>query len=179
VSIKESALKVAAIDTLEKRIAQAKAEARAELMAELLAMHEAAGVKSVDVVLPDGRKVGGVSLTEPKGGIVIADRSAFDAWVAETYPNEVEMVTTTRVKPEFEKALLANAVVLSGGTILQGGENVMSPDGEEIPGAEYRAGGAPTTFSLRSVDREAIAEAFTRGELEHVVPLALPKGELD
>lgn len=180
-TLKESALRVAAIDALERRIAEVKREARADLLAELLDLHDATGTKSVDVMLPDGSKVGGVTLTASAAGIVVCDRSAFDAWAAES--GHAETVTTTRTDPAWEKATLGYAEHVEAKSVTSGevvGSVVITPDGEEIPGVEYRPAGPPTNFSLKSLDREAIIGAYMRGELEAVVPtLALPdpKGE--
>jgi hypothetical protein len=173
VNLKESLLQVAALDTIAKRIKAADTEARAEATKAAKEAHEATGAKSFDVTL-NGRKVGGFVLKGSKGGLVVRDRPALIAWAKANYPHEVTTYTPPpedRLSADFEKTLLANAKAVDGG--------VLSPEGELIPGVEYEPEGEPNQLSLApNLDREAIAEAFTRGELEHIVPLALPKGEL-
>lgn len=123
------------------------AEQRAGILNDLLAMYRANGVSKIDVKLDGGGKVATISLAEAKDKAVVADPTAFTAWVEEHYESEVDY--TPRVRDTWQKAFLDGTVTLNTET----GE-VLVPDttsGEvtPVPGLKALKAGEPSSFSLR------------------------------
>jgi hypothetical protein len=107
------------------------------------------------------------STTNPT--VVIADETAFLAWVAERYPTEVEQITITRVRPAWQDRFLKQVIAR--------GEPTCDEHGEIVPGLQWRAGGGFGGISLRV---DADTKAAIRDHAEQIVagvrPLELPAG---
>lgn len=103
------------------------------------------------------------STTNPS--VVVVDEPAFLAWVAERYPTEVE--TIRRVRPAWQGRFLDGVV--------ERGNPPCDPQGEEIPGLEWRAGG---TFNGISMRVNAATKALIASHADEIAagtrPLELP-----
>ncbi|GGL27497.1 hypothetical protein H9L10_03660 [Phycicoccus endophyticus] len=62
-----------------------------------------------------GRRIGYVTMTDPADAVRVADREAFQAWVAENHPDEI--VYQPSVRASFEKAMLERGCDDSGEAI--------------------------------------------------------------
>ena len=167
----KDALRAALIGKLLKElVAEADTAGRSEALAHLLAAHEALGVKSVDVTLPDGTKVGTATLTAPAAGISV-DEAAFMRWVQAEHPTEV----VPAVRESFRRVVRSRLKIVDGKVIDKS-------TGEVVPWASVRAAAErPTSFSVRYADggREAIETAWREGRLnplDHLTGRTLPAG---
>lgn len=164
-SLKEDVLAAALVKVIKDRVADADRNGRADLLAQLVAAHEAMGVKSVSVELPDGTKVGTVTLTSPRAGVHIDD-DAFLAWVAAEHPTEV----VRAVREPFRRAIAARLKIV-------GDDVIDTATGEAVAWASVRpAADKPTSFSVRFADggREEIERAWRDGRLDPLAHLAAP-----
>jgi hypothetical protein len=88
--------------------------------------------------LPD---IAQVTLPLSKQKVEVVDADQLRAWVEARQPEEVETVSTTRVRPAFVGALLEFLVVADG--------VVMHPEtGEVVPGLKVRKGGEPGSIRI-------------------------------
>lgn len=172
-SLKEDVLAAALVKLIKERVAEAEQSGRADLLAQLAKAYEAMGVKSVSVELPDGTKVGTITLTAPRQGVHIDDAS-FLRWVKAKHPDEVVIA----VRESFRRAVAARLKIV-------GDEVIDKTTGEVMPWASVRpAADQPTSFSVRFANggREAVEEAWRDGRLDplaHLAAPALPAGGED
>jgi hypothetical protein len=170
VSLKDTVRGALLSKLLKELIAEADQTGRAEALAALLAARDALGVKSVDIELPDGTRVGTATLTQPKAGVCIDD-AAFLKWVAAERPTEI----VTAVRESFRRVVVGRLKIV--------GEDVVDKTtGEVMPWASVRpAADTPTSFSVRYAEggREAIEQAWREGRfnpLDHLTAPALSAG---
>jgi len=148
------------------------------------------GNKSFSVTLPDGTKIGQVTLTEGKDATVIADDTAFFLWMKANHPEEIETVIVPekvipatsyeQVKPAALNRLLEEEFAMEDGMVI-------TKEGEPVPGVEYLKAPEPSQFSVtyagtKAVDKDRtkqkLFEAYRRGELAHLnLGSALPQIE--
>lgn len=123
-------------------------------------------------VLPDGTIAG--TLTQAKGrtSARVSDRDKLVAWVAMYHPGEVEQVTTTSVRPAFEKALL---------DMCKRHGHPVNADGVEVAGVEVGTGDPYSITKVADGAEDAIADAYQAGllaeALERFVRPAIEAGE--
>lgn len=75
---------------------------------QLADLHEKTGTRSVNLALPDGTKFGQATFSESKAATVIDSPNAFEAWVVENFPDQIE--TVTQVKPGFAARILSEVL---------------------------------------------------------------------
>ena len=145
---------------------------REEHTARLVERYADEGTKSFDVKLPDGTKVGSISLTVPKPTTTVTDDDAFLKWITVNRPGALRLVPAQpavvtpaaaefwQVDPKAVTTILAEAKPADDGM-------VVDPDGVLIDGVSYLPAEAPKQFSVRyeGDGREALALAYRRGEL--------------
>lgn len=172
-NLKEATLRAAVGKLLREKIDEADKAGRVNTLQQLIAAHDALGVKSVDVLLPDGAKVGTATLPTPKPGVAV-DESAFMDWVLAEHSGEVVQA----VRESFRRAALARLKIV-------GDDVVDKSTGEVVSWAKVRpAVENPTSFTVRFTDdgRAAIEQAWQDGRLnplDYVSPNALPSGGED
>lgn len=129
-NMKELALREAELKTFADAVAAELKAVKAEMQTAL----EESGASQVPAVLPDGTKVGTVSLSTPKPAAAVVDDETFLAWVREHSPENVTVVE--QVRPAYRAALLADM------TKARATEWVDTESGEvhEVPGVEIRTG---------------------------------------
>lgn len=161
---------------------------RAEHTARLVERYEEEGTKSFDIKLPDGTKVGSITLTVPKASIAVTDDETFLKWCQANRPDAVAVEVTPAVpevvipaKPEQRREYVNPKAIT---TILKDakhvGDFVVTAEGEIIDGVTYRPAPPPSQFSVRydTDGREALAMAYRRGELNTLASgSALPEIE--
>lgn len=149
VALAEVVLKV-----MTERLKQAKANADAEIRESALPGDR------TNAVLPDGTVAGSVGQAKGRTSARVTDREKFATWVEQTYPGEVETVTTTAVRPAFEKAVL-DMCKRSG--------HPVDANGYEVPGVEVGQGDPYTMTKVADGAEGAIATAYQAGELVAVM----------
>ncbi len=107
-------------------------------------------VKQAHITLPDGTKVGTLTVRETTDGFRIADPAAFEEWVAENYPEQVEIKVVTAVNAAFQTQLLSSAVIFAEGP---DGDKVpvLAESGDLVPGVEYVPAPPPSSVGLTYV----------------------------
>lgn len=145
VALAEVVLKV-----MTERLKQAKANADAEIRTTALPGDR------TNAVLPDGTVAGSVGQAKGRTSARVIDREKFAAWVEQTYPGEVETVTTTAVRPAFEKAVL-DMCKRSG--------HPVDANGYEVPGVEVGQGDPYTVTKVADGAEDAIATVYQSGQL--------------
>lgn len=122
--------------------------------------------------LPDGTAVGSVTLAKGKTSAKLTDQAAYEEWVLATHPEQIETVTITRVDPAYTERLMSAARQL--------GEPIDGETGTLVPGITVETGDPYPTTRLSTGAAEAIAAAWTAGELVglvgEVLRPALPEG---
>jgi len=99
-----------------------------------------------------------VTLPLSKQKIDVSDPDKLLTWVEARHPDEVEVITTTRVRREFVDALLAYLVVVD--------DTVMHPETAEIvPGLKVRPGGIPGTLTITAEKGVKTVVAATAREM--------------
>lgn len=138
------------------------------------------GNKAFSVTLPDGTKIGQVTLTEGKDATVIADDTAFFMWMKANHPEEIETVEVPEVvipATSFEQVKPAALNRLLESEFVQAGGEIITKDGEPVPGVEFVKAPEPSQFSVNIVGAKAadkdrtkqrLFDAYRRGELAHL-----------
>lgn len=167
-NLKDATLRAAITKRLKELLDEADKTGRVETLALLIAAHDALGVKTVDVRLPDGTKVARATLPTPQPGVTV-DEAAFLDWVRRERPDEL----VEAVRESFRRAALKDLKVV-------GGEVVNKRTGEVVPWARVRpAADKPTSFTVTFVDegREAIEEAWRDGRINPLELVTRPEIE--
>jgi hypothetical protein len=170
VNLKDAALRAAVLKRLKEKIRLADEAGRAEALDMFLAARDTLGVKSVDVVLPDGQKVASATLPAPQPGVVV-DEEQFRAWVQAEHPDEIVQA----VRESFRRAVMKSLVI-------HGDKVVNRRTGETVSWARVRpAADRPTHFTITftPAGRELIEQAWADGKLNllDVVTPALGAGD--
>jgi hypothetical protein len=163
---------------------------REEHIKPLLEEWRRSGNKSFSVTLPDGTKIGQVSLTEASDATVIADDTAFFLWMKKNHPEEIEtVVVPEKVIPasSFEQVKPAALNRLLEEEFIQAGDAIITKDGEPVPGVEFVKAPEPSQFSVtytgaKAVDKDKTKQklfaAYRNGDLSHLnLGSALPQIE--
>ncbi|HEX6518297.1 MAG TPA: hypothetical protein VF049_22240 [Nocardioidaceae bacterium] len=155
------ALEEAALKTVIDAFTQRLKEVRTGLQEQF----DTTGVSRIDATLPDGTKIGAVSVTSPKPAAVVTDPVAFLAWVKEHSKANVTSRIVTEVRPAYERALLAEMTAAGTAEIADRDTGVV----EEVPGVEIRATRS-RTHSARLVDGALglVLDALRTGQLAHL-----------
>ncbi|AJC60187.1 hypothetical protein [Streptomyces sp. 769] len=166
--IKAATTREAVLKALLDEVKAAYEEARTEVQHHLDAAQEATGARQFAASLPDGTKVGTISLTGGEPAAQIVDEQAFTAWARTAFPAE----RVTRIVKEMRAAFVER---LLGEMTAAGVPQIVDPaSGEvhEVPGVEIR----PTRRRSHSVrfakgGKGLVGEAWRTGVL---APLVLP-----
>lgn len=163
---------------------------REEHLKPLVEEWRRSGNKSFSVTLPDGTKIGQVSLTEGSDATVIADDTAFFLWMKKNHPEEIEtVIVPEQVIPaySFEHVKPAALNRLLEEEFIQAGDAIITKDGEPVPGVEFLKAPEPSQFSVTYVGAKAVDKdktkqklfaAYRNGELAHLnLGSALPQIE--
>ena len=164
-ALEEAALKALA-DTVNDRLKEVKNAMQEQLTAN--------GISKVTASLPDGTKVATISRSDAKPAAVVVDDDAFLTFVRAVAPGEVSTRLVTEVRPAYRTNILAQMTAAGVARIVD------TDTGElhDVPGVEVRATRA-LTHSVRpsTGGKEAIAEAWRNGQLNHLNLLQIEAGE--
>lgn len=164
-TVRDAVTRETVLKALLDEVKAAYEEARADVQHALDEQKKATGSTKFEATLPDGTKVGSVSLTGGEPTAQVTDREAFVAWARTAYPSEATTVIVKDVRASFTADLLAK-MTAAGVTA--------DPDtGEEVPGVEIRptrARSHSVNFTRKSKNnprsgRELVGEAWRTGTL--------------
>jgi len=190
VNIKDENLRFVFKKTIVDALSAEIKKDREEHIKPLIEEWRRSGTKSFSVTLPDGTKIGNVTLAEGKDETVIADDTAFFLWMKANHPEEIETIEIPeKVIPasSYEQVKPAALNRLLESEFLQAGDAIVTVAGEEVPGVEFRKAPEPSQFSVtyagaKAVDKERtkqrLFEAYRNGQLGHLnLGAALPQIE--
>lgn len=180
------AFKKAVLDSLTAEIKKDREEHLKPLVEEW----RRSGNKSFSVTLPDGTKIGSVTLTEGTDATVIADDTAFFIWMKANHPEEIETITEPeKVIParSYEQVKPAALNRLLEDEFVQADNMIVTKEGEPVPGVEFVKAPAPSQFSVTYVGaktadkdktKQKLFAAYRNGQLAHLnLGPALPQIE--
>ncbi|MGA5506862.1 hypothetical protein [Streptomyces umbrinus] len=172
--IEEATLKALA-DTVTDRLKAV----RAQTQAGLDDAEEQSGTRQVVAKLPNGTQVATLSLTEPKPEAKITDAEAFQAWVMETFPDEIQRRFVAEVRAAFAEKLLGQMTAAGVARLL----DTETGELHDVPGVEVKATRSRNhSLRFKPGGRDAIAAAWQAGELALPgvpTPAAVESGEGD
>ncbi|MGC0237310.1 hypothetical protein [Arthrobacter sp. SD76] len=164
---------------------------REEHLKPLVEEWRRSGNKSFSVSLPDGTKIGSVTLTEAQDATVVSDETAFFLWMKKNHPEEIETIEIPeKVIPASSYEQVKPAALnrfLQEEQFLQDGDMIITAEGEQVPGVEHLKAPEPSQFSVtyvgaKAVDKERTKQklfaAYRNGDLAHLnLGSALPQIE--
>ncbi|MEO5317631.1 hypothetical protein PV761_03420 [Arthrobacter sp. CC3] len=161
------AFKKAVMDSLTAEIKKDREEHLKPLVEEW----RRSGNKSFSVTLPDGTKIGSVTLTEGTDATVIADDTAYFMWMKANHPEEIETITEpeqvvvipAKTYEQVKPAALNRLLELE--EFGQAGDDIITKDGEKVPGVEYLKAPEPSQFSVTYVGAKAADKDKTKAKL--------------
>ncbi|WP_405561888.1 hypothetical protein [Streptomyces sp. NBC_01180] len=176
-ALKAAITRKATLTALSDAIKAELATVNTEVQWQLEQHAKATGSTKYDAPLPDGTKVGSITLTGGERAAKITDDAAFMAWVRETYPTEATVQIVKAVRTTFTTRVLAEMTAA-------GVSQIADPEtGEvhDVPGVEIRPSRARSnrlTFSRATkaqplTGRELVAAAYQAGELAGVMQAAI------
>ncbi|MFI8294060.1 hypothetical protein ACIGBL_33480 [Streptomyces sp. NPDC085614] len=171
-SIKDTATRVAILDTLATRVATELKAAKQELQAGLKDAKAETGTQQISVDLA-GRDIGKATLVQPKAAAVVTDPDALLAWVRTVAATEI----TTRLVTEVRPAWVANLLKQLTAT---GTAEWADPDTgviHDVPGVTMQGRAAHVRLTIPNDGKQAIATAWQSGALTALVLPELEAGE--
>jgi len=161
-------LQEVAMTALHKELGDTLGTLRADMQTAL----EEMGAERIAAKLPDGTKVGALTVSNPTPKPAITDEQAFIRFVEDIAPGEI--MTVKVVRPSYAKKLLDDMEQRGAAEIIDPGNGeIVEVDGVEMKTA--RAASHSVTFSEDG--RAAIAAAWRAGHLAHIDGLPqLPAG---
>ena len=170
-ALPEDAARLAVLRVLRDRLDVEIEQTRAQVWRGLLAGRAEHGLRSALVELPDGTRLGTVTITQPNSRVEV-DPGGLLRWAKLYHPGEV----VEAVREPFRRAVV-------GGLKAVDGELVLPASGEVVPWAALRPAGPPTTFSYRPTGDAAdlIVAAYRAGRLaQSLLPsIEAPEGASD
>jgi hypothetical protein len=145
-TLKDTALAIAAVSLLAEKAALRKEELR-EQLANLL---EELGATATKAELPDGTLVAKVSLAGGKKRAQISDEALLTAWVEREHPSEV----VPAIRDSFRKHLMDNIEETASG------HAVFKATGEIVPGIQFREGSSYVSTRWQPEGKDAVLEAI-------------------
>lgn len=179
-NIRDENLRLGLIKAYADDLASFLKDARADLLDELLRRYEAEGTKSFAILLPNGQKVGQVTLPEAKAYDDITDGASLFEWaepkggiITDIIPAQAE-----RKEKRIDKVWLAS---LTESALETEDGQLIDPDtGEVIPGVRRHPSTVKTSFTVTytKTGREELAQAYLNGDLNGIAAgSALPQIE--
>jgi len=165
----------ALLDARNKADKALLAEVRSILQDDLEVAWKEEGTSSVALRL-DGKPVGKATVSKNGDAVLVDDPEAFKRWVEENYPDEVEYVSRSEVKPAFSKTFLSTkrlevATDENDEPQVDDDGNVVIVDtklGLPVPGIRIKKGEGLKSFSITKepgVDLAAMANGVDFDDL--------------
>lgn len=173
-------LRLALVKAYADALAEFLKNAREDHLDLLMEKYQEEGNKSFNVLLPDGGKVGTITMNQGKASDEITDEAALYEWAAPKGGTKTERVPevpavpakdVTRLDKRWFDDLTKHAIEGDDGQLID------SHTGEVIPGLRRTPVPDPHSFTVRyeKNGRERIAKAYQRGQLNDLISgTALP-----
>lgn len=175
-SLKEAAMREAALKTLLDKVQSAYDDARKVTRTALEAADQESGTRKAAVALPDGPDIATVSLSSGEAAAKVTDEDAFKAWVIAHYGTEVERRFVTEVRAAFRDKVL-------GALTAAGGVEWADPDTgviHEVPGVQIAPSRARThSLRFKKDGRDQVMAAWRDGRLAAVALPELTAGDTE
>lgn len=179
-SIREQNLRLALIKAYADDLAGFLKDARADLLDDLLRRYDEEGTKSFAVLLPNGQKVGQVTLPEAKAYDDVVDPASLFEWaepkggiITDVIPAQAER-NEKRINKAWLESLTKSAITTEDGQLID------PESGEVIPGVIRHPATVKTSFTVTytKTGREELAQAYLSGDLNSIASgSALPQIE--
>lgn len=166
-SLKDTATRVAILDTLAAHIAAELKAAKAELQDGLRTAKAETGTQQIAVDL-NGADIGKATLVQPKAAATVTDEAALLAWVREVAKSEVTTRLVTEIRPAW-LAQLKKQIEAIGRPEWADPETGVIHD---VPGIDLVGRTAHTRLTVPDAGKQAIGEAWRSGAL---LPMLLPE----
>lgn len=169
-SIKEENIRLLLANAILGAIEKTVKEMRTEQLEKLLAQYHDSGTKQFSVTLPDGTKVGNVTLPEKKAKFEVTDEEAFLEWMESVNPLAIEEVVVPP-QPEMRYKRVKQPSLNAFMKGLKPGPDGMAVDenGEIVDGVTHTPSGTPTSMTItyegKDAGRQAIIDAWRFGDL--------------
>lgn len=163
-SLKDTATRVAILDTLAAHIAAELKHAKAELQDGLRTAKAETGTQQIAVDL-NGTDIGKATLVQPKPAATVTDDRALLAWVRQVAPSEVTTRLVTEVRPAWLAQLKKQIEAVGTPEWADPETGVI----HEVPGMELVGRTAHTRLTVPDAGKQAIAEAWRNRLLDAVV----------
>lgn len=173
-TLKDTATRVAILDTLAKTIASELKTAKAELETGLRTAKAETGTQTIAVDL-NGTDIGKATLVQAKAAATVVDETALLAWVRTVAPTEITTRLVTEIRPAW-LAQLKKQIDAVGRLEWADPETGVIHD---VPGIDMVGRAAYTRLTVPEVGKQAIGEAWRSGQLTAVVMPELTAGEQD
>lgn len=161
-NLRELAREEATLKALADVVADRLKQVRADTQAALDTADQETGTRQIAALLADGTPIATISLTDPKPEAKLTDAEAFQAWVMETFPGEIERRFVAEVRPAFLDKVLAEMTAAGVARLLD------KETGElhDVPGVEVKATRSRNhSLRFKPGGRESLALAWQSGEL--------------
>lgn len=176
-AVKAAVTRKAVLKALADQIGEELADASTEVQDLLDKQAAVTGSTKFDATLPDGTKVGSVSLTGGEPAARITNEDAFTDWVREAYPSEAVTEIVRSVRATFTARILAEMTAAGVPRIV----DKTSGELHDVPGVEIKATRKRShamTFLRKSKarpndGRELVAQAWRTGDLASIILPAL------
>lgn len=179
-NIRQMNLRLGLIKSFADDLASFLKDERAELLDELLRRYEEEGTKSFAILLPNGQKVGQVTLPEAKAYDDIVDPASLFEWaepkdgiITDIIPAQAER-KDKRINRVWLDGILKSALETEDGQLID------PETAEVIPGVRRVPASVKTSFTVTytKTGREEIAQAYLNGGLNELAAgSALPQIE--
>lgn len=166
-SLKDMATRVAALDTLKRRVADELDAARVELQAAMVEAKAVSGTQRIGFGL-GSVELGTATLVDPVATAMVVDDAALMAWVRQVAPSEVTSRVVTEVRPAWRSQLLKDLTAAGEATWV----DPVTGEIHEVPGIEFQDRAAYAKVSMPATGKAAMAEAWRTGT---VWRLAMPE----
>ncbi|MFF3353353.1 hypothetical protein ACFYWN_12010 [Streptomyces sp. NPDC002917] len=167
-AVKDATTREAVLKALLDEVKEAYEAARTDVQYLLDRQEQATGARQFGAALPDGTKLGTVSLTGGSPAAVVTDDEAFTAWAREAFPAEARTRIVKDIQPAFVKRLLAEMTAAETTQVC----NPETGEVHDVPGVQIKATRARShSVRFTKTGRELVADAWRTGAL---APLILP-----
>ncbi|MCI3271433.1 hypothetical protein [Streptomyces cylindrosporus] len=175
-NLRELALEEATLKALADVVNDRLKAIRAQTQSGLDEADEQTGTRQIVAKLPDGTSIATLSLTDPKPEAKVTDAEAFQSWVMEAFPGEIERRFVAEVRPAFVDKVLGEMTAAGVARVVD------KETGElhDVPGVEVKATRSRNhSLRFKPEGREAVAKAWQSGALAlpGVSPAAVESGE--
>jgi hypothetical protein len=161
-NLRELAAEEATLKALADVVNDRLKAVRAQTQAALDIAEQETGTRQVAAGLHDGTSVATISLTDPKPEAKVTDLAAFQAWVMEAFPGEIERRFVAEVRAAFAEKLLAEMTAAGVARVV----NKETGELHDVPGVEVKATRSRNhSLRFKPGGREAIAAAWQAGTL--------------